>query len=448
MNPNSLSSSATSFDLSPPPTGSSLDEPPDGAAYDRIFWLIYVANTSLMVAVSVLFRYSDFVSQAGGTPVLLGWIVGIGMVGALAMRAFQGVGIDRYGPRLVWLLSLVLFVISMLGHLPITSVHGPTVYLMRILLMTSLAGAFGASITFVSLRVPERRMAEIIGMLGSSGFIGMAVGPALGDIVFGSGPITRGHVQNMFWLAAAMGVISLVCAALATRGHIRPPRRKSPPPLSLIRRYHPGVLLVVAVAMGLGIGLPGVFVRPYAESVGIAGIKTYFFVYTATAFIVRIGTRRSSERFGVRPMILAGLGSLSASMLLYLLVRNEWSLAIPAVFAGTAHACLFPSVVSGGSLTFPARYRGLATTLMLSMFDMGNLLGQPAVSGILDFARRNGLPQFATMFVGVSAIVAAVAILYSVVTQFQSRRRVVRKTEHKQRNVSLSGQRVSATIAK
>ncbi len=448
MNPNSLSSSATSYDLSPLSNGSSPDEPSDGEAYDRIFWLIYVANTSLMVAVSVLFRYSDFVAEAGGTPVHLGWIVGIGMVGALAMRVFQGVGIDRYGPRLVWLLSLVLFVISMLGHLPITSVNGPTVYLMRILLMTSLAGAFGASITFVSLRVPERRMAEIIGMLGSSGFIGMAVGPALGDLVFGSGPITREHVQNMFWLAAAMGVISLICAALATRGHIRPPRRKSPPALSLIKRYHPGVLLLVAVAMGLGIGLPGVFVRPYAESVGITGIKTYFFVYTATAFMMRIGTRRFSERFGVRPMILAGLGSLSASMILYLLVRNEWWLAVPAVFAGTAHAFLFPAVVSGGSLTFPSRYRGLATTLMLSMFDMGNLLGQPSVSGILDFARRNGLPQFATMFAAVSAIVAAIAAVYAVVTHVQIRKRDLRKIEKAACEAGAGEEKMSEAIAK
>ncbi len=276
-------------------------------------------------------------------------------------------------------------------------------------------------------------MAELIGMLGSSGFIGMAIGPTLADLVFGSGEVTRTHVQRMFLLAGTMGMISFACAALATGGHIRPPRKKKPPAIWLIRRYHPGVLLLVAAAMGLGIGLPGTFLRPYAESLGVAGIKTYFLVYTATAFVVRIAARRMPEQYGNRPFILAGLSSLAGSMLLYLLAADIWSLAIPAVLAGVAHAFLFPSVMSGGSLTFPPRYRGLATTLMLSMFDLGMLIGQPAVGGILELSRGLGWLPYPTMFVSVAAVIALIGVIYAAASCFQ---RPSRAANHKRTEVS------------
>ena len=386
-----------------------------------MFFLTYAANSALMVAVSVLFRYSDFVKQAGGNEFDLGMIVGLGTVGALAMRVFQGVGIDRLGPRLVWLLSLLLFVASMLTHLAIGTVHGPVVYLARMMMMTSLAGAFGSSITFISLRVPPRRMAEMIGTLGSSGFIGIAIGPTLGDLLFGAGPTTWLHVSRMFMLAGIMGTLSLVCAALATRGHIRRPSSRRLPATRLLRRYHPGLLLFAAIAVGWGVGLPGTFLRPYAEQLGINGLMTFFLVYAGTAFIVRIGTRRWPARFGVRPMLLAGFGSLAASMLLYLVVQSQWWLVLPAIAAGTGHAFLFPSVTAGGCATFPARYRGLATTLMLAMFDIGNLLGQPMVGGLIEYSERLGLPSYPTMFI----VMAIGFIVFAGVYALMSRSRPV-----------------------
>jgi hypothetical protein len=56
-------------------------------AYGRSFWLCFVANTMLTVAVSLLYRYADFVTYLGGGEFELGLIVGVGTVGGLLMRA-------------------------------------------------------------------------------------------------------------------------------------------------------------------------------------------------------------------------------------------------------------------------------------------------------------------------------------------------------------------------
>ena len=92
-----------------------LKSGPTDQPFGAEFWCAYVANTSLMVAVSALFRYADFVTSLGGSEYELGWIIGVGMLGALAMRVFQGVGIDRYGAGRIWTVSLLLVMVSLLA---------------------------------------------------------------------------------------------------------------------------------------------------------------------------------------------------------------------------------------------------------------------------------------------------------------------------------------------
>jgi len=403
-------------------------------AYDRVFVLTYFANTAMMVAVSLLFRYADFVNHIGGNETHLGWIVGIGALGALAVRAFQAVGIDRYGPRIVWLLSLAVFIASMFAHLLITDVHHVTVYGVRILMMIGIAGSFGASITFISLRVREERVAEMIGMLGTSGFLGLGLGPLLGDRMFGGLEINQFHINRMFLSAAGAGVISLLCAVLATRVKVRLPSRKQPPLVSLMKRYHPGLLLLVGAAMGFGISFAGTFLRAYVKEQGIKEIGLFFFVYAITAFIVRIGTRRLHQFWGAKPMIVTGLGFLAGSIGSYLLIFNSLALVLPALLVGIAHALLFPSVVAAGSTTFPARYRGLGTTLILGMFDIGVLIGQPMIGWLLLFSSQLGLPKWPTTFLAVSSLLLAVALVYAVFSRHQARstRSRLRETDEPQ----------------
>lgn len=386
-------------------------------AFGRHFWITYAANSCMMVAVSLLYRYADFVSYLGGKEGVLGGIVGAGMVGSLLVRLAQGKGIDTYGPRQIWLWSSALFVASCLAHLTVQSADGALIYALRILMQTALAGFYGASITYISGRAPVGRMAEVIGTLGTSGFVGMIVGSKLGDWVFGTQKVTRVQVDRMFLLAACMGCISIVLAWFATRGQLPPQRRRRVPMFRILHRYHPGMILLVAVAMGFGLGLPATFVTAYAREVNIPKIAVFFGVYPFVGFVTRLAIARLPERLGIRPMILAGLANLVLGMLLFLTVRSEYQFVFPALFMGIAHACLFPSVVAGGSGAFPIRYRGLGTTLVLAMFDLGNLVGAPAVGTFLEVARKSKLSAYPTMFVGVAIILGLVAGAYALASR-------------------------------
>ena len=169
--------------------------------------------------------------------------------------------------------------------------------------------------------------------------------------------------------------------------------------------------------MGIGVMLPHTFLRPYTAELDIPRIRTFFFVYAAVAFGVRIATRRFTDRFGVRLTTQLGFGFMTLSMLAFIFVRNELMLAIPASLGGVAHAFLFPAIVTGGSMSFPTQHRGLATTLVLSMFDLSNLVGQPAIGAIVDFAPVLALPGFPTMFVLVAAVMLSAGLISCLVKE-------------------------------
>ncbi len=182
---------------------------------------------------------------------------------------------------------------------------------------------FGSSITSISRTLPLARAAEVIGMLGTSGFIGMALGPMLGDYFCGHDPITRSDLNSMFVVAALLGVFSLFCAEVATRHQPKPVHnRRRPPMLWLLRRYHPGGVMLLAVVMGIGLVIPTTFLPAFIQQHQIENTSTFFLAYASTAFLARIGTRNFPHTFGVRPMILIGLATLAISFLLYLPVHN------------------------------------------------------------------------------------------------------------------------------
>ncbi len=391
-----------------------------GWAYGRPFWLAYGANILVMVGVSLLYRYADFVAVVGGSEWELGWIVGIGMVGSLAVRLTLGTWIDQYGPRRVWLAALGLLAASCLAHLAVETCHGPVIYLLRMAYCCALAGVFGASMTFVSARVPPARTAEMIGMLGTAGFLGTVIGTQLGDLLLGNTVIHRWQIDMMFLCAAVLAGASAVFALLATRGLPLPRRVLRPTVWRLIAQYHPGPLLLVGLGMGIGLSLPGNFLRPYAAELDVQRIGLFFGVYAPTAILTRVLTRRLPERFGPEPMMLLGLTTVVLALLLLLAVHSQWQLIVPGVAFGVGHALLFPAVIAMGTRRFPAEHRGLGTIIMLGTWDAGQLVGAPLVGGLLTLSAWAGLPPYPTTFVSTAALWGLLGVLYAVLRRWPS----------------------------
>ena len=400
----------------------------EASPYNLSLLLAFFANVFQLMAMSLLFRYFDLVQSIGGDERDLGLITGVAALGAIGLRLVQGVAVDRFGSEVVWLVSLAIQAVALAWHLAIDDINGPQIYFARTLFQAGVAGYFGAWLSFISLQSPPHRIAEVIGVVGSSGFVGVAIGPAIGDWLFSEyspfGPGQGAHVRGMIVASISAVVAAMIFAGLASwvgrrrqleiqrQANCDPPaaRCSSESLWNLFRQYQPGWLLAVGAIMGMAIGFPTIYVRPLAENLGVGNIKVFFLTYNLAAFSSRLIFRRLPEQLGLPTTTLIGLGFVAYSFPCYLLVGSQWTLVIPALLAGLGHSFLFPSVIAGCTLSFPPRHRGVANNLILSMYDIGLLVGMPAV-GFLVSSADNRMSYTVPLLV-MLGIVHAVGIVF------------------------------------
>lgn len=403
-------------------------EPPSCAVFGEVaqvaenpyltftFWMAFAAQLFLCMVHAVLFRYADFVTVLGGSETHLGWIVGAGMTGSVLMRLSLGRWLDRFGPRIVWIVSLAVLAGTCFAHWGVTDYRGLPIYLLRTLFTTALAGGFAAWTTLIVGRFPGPRMPELLSILGAAGFIGFMLGAHLGDAVCDVPSVGRPETDRMFLLAGLMAIITIPFAWGATLGWKRPSRCRQAPWLRVLRRYQPGWVLLVGIVAGAALAMPTIFLRPFAAELDIPHIGLFFTVSSMTAVTSRFVLRGMDQRLGLPRIILGGLVLMVVAQFLFLTVRSPWQLAIPALAFGGAQAILSPMVIAAGVMTFPARYCGLGSALVLTMIDIGQLLGAPLAGTIMHVSSLVGLPSYPTMFLSTALALVAVGALYAATT--------------------------------
>ncbi|MBL4885915.1 MAG: MFS transporter [Planctomycetaceae bacterium] len=377
---------------------------PEPTIYNRIFWWAYIANLVLVSANAMTFRFAELINLLGGTQQLAGMIVSIGVISALVGRLFLGQWIDRFGVRPLWLITSVIMIVGVL-MLVVPASLGWSMYLGRSLFVFGIGGMFACSITHIQNHVPAHRRTEVIGSLGSSGFLGMIVGSQLGDIILTNTSDNILRYWILFGIAALFAFVYLLIVCWITRKDVHTAHHESQSALPLLIKYWPGGVMLVAVMMGMGFTSTTVFLTRYATSMGLRGVGTYFTAYAVTAFFIRVMTRHTSKIYGRHRMIIVGMSGHIIGHFWLCFVTQEWHFILPAMCSGFAHALLFPCVVSLGTETFPNQYRGTGTTLLLCFLDLGGLLSAPLLGSIIDHV------SFPAMF-------AVTALCYLMVTLF------------------------------
>ncbi|MFG0295845.1 MAG: MFS transporter, partial [Maioricimonas sp. JB045] len=95
-------------------TAGTTAKPESETVYDHLFWLAYVANLLLVTANALTFRFAVFVSFMGGSVVMTGRFVGVGILGGLVARMLLGQIIDGWGVRRTWIGASLLFALGCL----------------------------------------------------------------------------------------------------------------------------------------------------------------------------------------------------------------------------------------------------------------------------------------------------------------------------------------------
>jgi len=385
--------------------------PDDGqmsGVYGRTFWLAYLANSVLIMANALTFRFAELVNHLGGTETDTGYIVAFGTAVAVVVRLSVSHVLDDYGTRRMWPLCVLLFIAGVAAFLLPTELSW-TIYVARVAYFVGLTGMFACSMTHIQNHVPPKRRTEIIGNLGSSGFVGMILGSNIGDLVLRFVPDKRNQFLILFGGAALIGVVYLVIVILLTRDQLHERHAYSPPAFRLMFRFWPGTVVVAAMVMGLGVTATQTFLTRYATAHHIHEIGVFFTGYAISAFVFRLLVSNWSRTIGRHWMLVRGLLGHVVGHAMLAFVTQSWQFIPAAIVCGFGHALLFPAVVSLGSGAFPKECRGAGTAIILGFTDFGSLIFAPILGRIIvEYG-------FTAMYLTSSGTALAAALGYSII---------------------------------
>ncbi len=387
--------------------------------YTRLFFVVFAAVALFMTGVALRFHMGQYIAFRGYNVDALGWMLAGGAAGALLIRFQMGRWIDRFGCKPNWLAGTLLTSLAV-GAMP---------FARRLWLIATLHVvaqiAVGVTMTTVAvfaaqIAVPRRR-AESIGIMGLAGFLGMMVGPTLGDVVFAGDTAAIEPYLLFFGLSAGCSLLAGVVVAAtplpsfqvgrlnaageaastgASSGLSQNPlpnvaaapmpelaaveRPNAVKTLRILRRHWPGAVLLLGAVFGAVFCMQSAFLERLAERAGFRDIKLFFVIYGPTAMMLRILFRRLPERLGRGRTLTLGTLLLAAGLGCLLGIGGAWQLVPAALLMGAGHCFVFPSLVDLAASRLPPEHRGLGTSLILGSADLGMLIGFGSLGMVID----------------------------------------------------------------
>jgi MFS family permease len=354
--------------------------------YTRRFLLAQTAQMLFVVASTLLGHYARWIEHLGGSPATVGWIMGGGAVTGLLLRPWLGQWIAAVGCRRAWLFGMTIFGIGILGNFALADQYWP-VLLLRTLIVVGSALVAVASLTFVMRHAAPERRSEAIGALGASGFLGMLIGPLVGDLLLGNGERAHWQFHLLFGVSVAFTIASTLLVWFlpdepdaSARGQVRLGAF-----VSTVKERWPGAIMLVNAAFGLGMAVPFAFLPSFIDQRGlsivggVSPIGFFFAAYAGLGLVARFTGARFQDRLGRERVLFAGIACMGVGLLTFPFVTADraWLLIVPALVCGVGHALVFPAMTSLNLETFDDRTRGTGSTLSLMTSDLGYIAGTP-----------------------------------------------------------------------
>jgi MFS family permease len=333
----------------------------------------------------------------GADAVGFGIAMGIFSLASLAVRPVVGWTADRSGRRLLLVGGCVLTVAAQLLHVWATTL--PPFVVARALLGVGEACFLVAGLAAAGDLAPRGRTGEALSLMSLSIYLGVAIGPVLGEALLGYGGFT------VVWLgAAAMSGVAALFALLA------PETRPSALPGEAAPRgrlFHPAGLFPGLIILCGTFGMAGflTFVPLHAEALGLDGAGPALGVFGLVVVLLRLFGARLPDRLG--PVRLGG-GALVCTATGLLLIGTLPGLA--GLLAGTALfavgvALTMPAILSFAISRAPATERGSVVGTTSVFLDLSFGLA-PVV--LAPLAARAG---YGSIFVAAAMVAAVGAIL-------------------------------------
>ncbi len=316
--------------------------------------------------------------ELGATVDLAGVIVGMFSIVALIMRPLGGLLTDRVNKKMLFIISVALLGISLLGY-AVSKRIGPVSFI-RILHGAAFSVNATVNLALVADKLPHARLSEGIGYFGLGQIIATAIGPDIG--------IRLGEAFGYSVTFAVAGGILVLTSLLL---FLLPDEGKAKAADCAKKKLVLGDLISVKVIPlsvfgGLFSMLNGVisaYLVLMGEARGLMNVSLYFTVNAICLVFSRSIAGKVADKKGLAWVAYPALALAAAAAFLLGQAHTMAAVLIAAVFKAFGQGSAQPSIQAACIRMLPPEKRGVATSTYYVGADLGQGFGPMAAGAIV-----------------------------------------------------------------
>ncbi|MBM3801002.1 MAG: MFS transporter [Acidimicrobiia bacterium] len=368
------------------------------------FRLAAYLQISALISLSVwmLLFLPDFLVRQGWSSQKVGWAVGSYFSIYLLMQILAGQLANRYGNITTALIGAGLGVAASISYM--LALKWPnTIFAARMLHGSASALVTIGVVSHLADSVPVRLKGRVLGYFGVPGFVMLAAGPSLSEILR-----KASGVGGAF---AAVFAIYLILISILRHLPESLQREDLPsePLVHMLRENFRRLKSILAYSFGFGFccSVWQSFLAPSLSHLGAGAVSIFGVGYGAGAIVSRLGISQRLEVGSRRLGAIASLSAYGACLALLPQSARIWQLGILALLIGLCHGVYYPALSSLATERFHQSGTGAAMSLYMSASSLGHFLGPPLWGLLAD------LTEFQWIFAaaGATLVVASLAFV-------------------------------------
>jgi MFS family permease len=310
--------------------------------------------------------------------------VGIGIgafsVAALAMRPIVGWASDRFGRRPLLLVGGAITVVALAAHLLAGSLEAFVI--VRAAYGVGEAFFFVAALAAVSDLAPQERRGEAINVASLSVYLGLAVGPFVGETMLAAADF------NTVWLLAAtlagLGTLLALMVPETAPSVLKAAAKGERPPRG--RLFHPAGLLPGFLILTGMWGMAGflAFVPLHATRVGLDGAGIPLAMYACIVVVLRIVFVRLPDQLGAARLSGFALAVSAVGLGLVGTLPGAAGLFVGTAVFATGIAFMFPALLAVAVSRVDESERGSVVGTASAFVDLSFGLAPAALGVVVD----------------------------------------------------------------
>jgi MFS family permease len=339
--------------------------------YTTQFWLLCVSSVLFFASFNMIIpELPDYLTKMDGAK-YKGFIISLFTVTAMLSRPFSGKLADMLGRKPVIIFGAAVCIICSALYPLLSTVTG----FLFLRLVHGFSTGFSPTgvAAYVSDIVPAERRGEAMGIVGTSGAIGMAGGPAVGGAL-----ANQWGLDTMFYVSSFLAFASILIS-LRVRETLKEKHRVSWQMLKVSWNdiYEPLVLApcLVMLLTAYAYGTVYTMLPDLGFTMGIKNKGLLFVYFTLSSLFIRLIAGKASDVYGRVTILRLSVVMIVLAMVVLAVAHTKWMLVLGVCLYGLGQGSTSPTLLAWATDLSDENFRGRAIACFYICMEFGIGLG-------------------------------------------------------------------------